>query len=167
MKDLSFWAQSLDNQAPDVIFKDGQELFDDELRQKLVSEIYDIPDSNTEVIPAESSVTVRYNYQKFVIEAIPAEKDQANRLAPIVIYGILPDDFSEFWIKDVCNEIEIFVSERLKRTFDKSVSVAINDWLHKILKKKMGISQLNLLNLIRKILEILLDLLRKIVEKLS
>ncbi|NJN24021.1 MAG: hypothetical protein HC810_06005 [Acaryochloridaceae cyanobacterium RL_2_7] len=119
MKDLAFWAQSLDNQAPDVIFKDGQELSDDELRQKLVSEIYEIPKSNIEVAPTDSSVTIRYSYPKFVIEAVPTEKDQANRLAPIVIYGVLPDDFSEPWVKDVCNEIENFVSETLKRTLDK------------------------------------------------
>ena len=108
MKDLSFWAQSLDNQSPDVIFKDGEELSDDELRQRLVSEIYEVPKSNIEVLTIDSSVSVRYSYPKFVIEAVPTEKDQVNRLAPIVIYGVLPNDWSEIWSKDVCSEIEKF-----------------------------------------------------------
>jgi hypothetical protein len=136
MKNLSFWAQSLDNQSPDIIFKDGEELSDDKLRQKLVSEIYEIPKNNIEVLSADSAVTVRYSYPKFVIEAIPTEKDQVNRLAPIVIYGILPDNLSEIWIKEVCTGIEDFVSSRLKRTLDNSALVAIHDWLSEILEKK-------------------------------
>jgi hypothetical protein len=136
MKNLSFWAQSLDNQSPDIIFKDGEELSDDKLRQKLVSEIYEIPKNNIEVLSANSAVTVRYSYPKFVIEAIPTEKDQVNRLAPIVIYGILPDNLSEIWIKEVCTGIEDFVSNRLKRTLDNSALVAIHDWLSETLEKK-------------------------------
>lgn len=149
MKDLSFWAQSLDNQAPDVIFKDGEELSDDESRQKLVSEIYEFPKNNSEVVLADSGVTIRYSYPKFVIEAIPTEKDQANRLAPIVIYGVLPDDPSEFWVEEVCNEIESFISKTLKRTLDDSALEDIRDRLSETLKKKTENSQLNLLSLIK------------------
>lgn len=167
MKDLSFWAQSLDNQAPDVIFKDGEELSDDESRQKLVSEIYEFPKSDSEVVPADSAVTIRYSYPKFVIEAIPTEKDQANRLAPIVIYGVLSDDFSELWVKDVCNEIESFVSKTLKRTLDNRALVAIHNWLYETLKKKTENSQLNLFSLIKSALDRLVNWLKLLVEKLS
>jgi len=137
MKNLSFWAQSLDNLSPDVIFRDGEELSDDESRQKLVSEIYEIPKINIEVLPTDSIVTIRYSYPKFVIEAIPTEKDQVNRLAPVVIYGELPDEWSdERWVEDVCNEIKNFVSSSLKRTLDDSALVAIRNWLNKTLEKK-------------------------------
>ncbi len=165
MKDLSFWAQSLDNQAPDVIFKDGEELSDDESRQKLVSEIYEFPKS--EVVPDVSAVTIRYSYPKFVIEAIPTEKDQANRLAPIVIYGILPDDPSEFWVEDVCNEIENFISKNLKRTLDNSALVAIQDWLSEALKKKRENSQLNLFSLIKSTLDRLVNWFKLIKSNLD
>lgn len=136
MKDLCFWAQSLDNQSPDVIFKGGEELSDDELRQKLVSEIYEVPKSNIQILTTDSSVTVRCSYLKFVIEAIPTEKDQVNRLAPIIIYGVLPNDWSEVWVKDICSEIENFVSSKLNRTLDGSALVAIQNWLNETLKKK-------------------------------
>jgi hypothetical protein len=164
MKDLSFWAQSLDNQSPDVIFKDGEELSDDELRQKLVSEIYDVSRRNIEVLPADSSVTVRYSYPKFVIEAIPTEKDQINRLAPIVIYGVLPNGWSEIWIKDVCSEIESFVSSRLKRTLDGSALIAIQNWLDEALKKKTAL-QSSPLNIVRRFLVRLASWLKTVVDK--
>ena len=91
MTDLYFWAQSLDNQAPDEIFKNEVKLSDDESRQKLVSEIYAIPKTNIKVLPANAGVTMRYSYPKFVIEAIPTQQDTIKRLAPIVIYGVLRD----------------------------------------------------------------------------
>jgi hypothetical protein len=132
MTDLYFWAQSLDNQAPDVIFKNGKELSDDESRQKLVSDIYEIPKSNIEILAADEGVTIRYSYSKFVIEAIPIEKDQVNRLAPIVIYGVLPNDFSEDWPEEVCNEIKSFVSHTLNRNLDHKALVVIQDGLSEI-----------------------------------
>jgi len=142
--DLYLWAQSLDNQAPDVIFKDREELFDDESRQKLVSEIYEIPKSNIKVLPADAAVTIRYSYPKFVIEAIPTEKDQVNRLAPIVIYGVLRENFAEYEVKNVCEHIKNFVSCRLNRTLDDSVLKAIRDELSEILKHKKGRSAIQL-----------------------
>lgn len=165
MKDLSFWAQSLDNQSPDVIFKDGEELSDDELRQKLVSEIYEVPKSNIKVLPAASSVTVRYSYPKFVIEAVPTEKDQVNRLAPIVIYGVLPNDGSEIWIKDVCSEIESFISSKLKRTLDSSALIAIQNWLDEALKKNTAL-QSSSLNVVKCVLIRVASWLKIVLDKL-
>jgi hypothetical protein len=144
MTDLYFWAQSLDNQAPDVIFKNGVELSDDESRQKLVSEIYEIPKSNIDVLPAGAGITIRYSYSKFVIEAIPTQKDEINRLAPIVIYGVLPNDFSEDWAEGVRNDIQNIVSNKLNRTLDDSVLKAIRDELSEILKYKNGSSAIQL-----------------------
>jgi len=166
MKDLSFWAQSLDNRSPDVIFRDGEELSDDESRQKLVSEIYEVPKSDIEALLADSSVTVRYSDPRFVIEAIPTEKDQVNRLAPIVIYGVLPNDWSELWIKDVRDEIENFVSSRLKRTLDSSALVAIQNWLNETLKKKKADLRSNPLNLVQSFLVRLANWLKIVVGKL-
>jgi len=141
MTDLYFWAQSLDNQAPDLIFKNEEELSDDKLRQQLVSNIYEIPKSNIEVLPADAAVTIRYSYPKFVIEAIPTQKDTIYRLAPIVIYAVLPDDFSEDGVKDVYNRIESVVSDKLNRTLDRSALKAIEKGLSKILQEQTKILQ--------------------------
>lgn len=166
MKNLSFWAQSLDNQAPDIIFRDGEELLDDDARQKLVSEIYEIPKSNIKRFSTDSDFTVRCRYPKFVIEAIPTEKDQIDRLAPIVIYGVLPNDWSEIWVQDVCNEIEDFVSSRLKRTLDRSTITAIQDWLNETLKKKKVELERRSTNLIQRFLIQLVGWLKIGVDKL-
>lgn len=176
MKNLSFWAQSLDNQDPDVIFKDGQELSDDKSRQKLVSEIYEIPKSNIEVLTADPAVTFRYSYPKFVIEAIPTQQDTIKRLAPIVIYGVFPDNFSEDgvederkdieWVEDVRKDIEIFVSHRLNRTLDDRALVAIKDRLSEILKKKTEESRFSLLSVIKTFLYRLRKWLSFLVDQL-
>jgi hypothetical protein len=173
MTDLYFWAQSLDNQAPDLIFKNEEELSDDESRQKLVSEIYEIPKSNIEVLPADAAVTIRYSYPKFIIEAIPTQKDTINRFAPIVIYAVLPDDFSEDGLKDVYNRIESVVSDKLKRTLDPRALKAIENGLSKILqeqtkilKKKTEDSRFNLFSLIKVFLERLANGLKLVANKL-
>ena len=134
MTDLYFWAQSLDNQAPDVIFKNEEELSDDESRQKLVSDIYEIPKSNIEVLPADAAVTIRYSYPNFVIEAISIKKDHLDRLAPIVIYGVLSDNFPQDGVKKVYDRIANFVvSDKLNRKLDSRELEAIQNGLSKIL----------------------------------
>lgn len=135
MKKLSFWAQSLDNQSPDILVKYGEELSNDKLRQELVSEINEVT-TKKEISPSDSSVTIRYSDPKFVIEAIPTEKDQVNRIAPIVIYGELRDDFSLEWIEEACDEIKKVVSDKIKRTLHNSTLEAIRNWLTETLEKK-------------------------------
>ncbi|MEG4309278.1 MULTISPECIES: hypothetical protein [unclassified Microcoleus] len=137
MTDLYFWAQSLDNQAPDKFFKNGVELSDPESRQKLVLEIYGIPKRNVKVLPADAGVTMRYRYPKFVIEAIPTEQDTIKRLAPIVIYGVLSDNFSKDGVEDfVYNRIASDVSEKLNRTVNRRALEAIQKGLFEILNNK-------------------------------
>ncbi|MEG4345083.1 hypothetical protein QUB70_17675 [Microcoleus sp. A003_D6] len=154
MTDLYFWGQSLDNQARDVIFKNGKELSDDESRQQLVSEIYEFPKSDSEVVSADSAVTIRYSYSKFVIEAIPTEKDELKRLAPIVIYGVLPDGVLEAsWVDKVYEEINNFVSNTLNRNLNHSTLATIKGGLSEILKKKTEDSQINLLSRLKRLLE--------------
>jgi len=159
MTDLYFWAQSLDNQAPDVIFKNGKALSDDESRQKLVSEIYEVPKSNIEVLPADAAVTIRYSYPKFVIEAIPIEKDHLDRLAPIIIYAELPNKIPENWVESVHSDIQNLVSTKLERNLDESALIAIKKGLSKILKKHTEDSRFKHL--------ILINFLNRLVDRLA
>lgn len=136
MTNLSFWAQSLDNESPDFIYRNGEKLSNDELRQQFVSEIYEFPAKKLESFPSDSSISIRYSDPKFVIEAIPSQKDQANRLAPVLIYGEFPDNPSSEWVDNVCDEIEKFIQDKLGRTLDSNTLRAINNWLNKILDEK-------------------------------
>lgn len=159
MTNLSFWAQSLDNQAPDLIFRKGEELSDDESRQELVLAIDEIPKSNIKTSPTNSDVTIRSSDKNFVIEVISTEKDQANRLAPIVIYGALPERFSEDWVKDVCNEIKSFVPNTLKRTLEQGDLEAIENMLNEI-PKKNRITLPQIFRLLTKIVNKIQDFLK-------
>jgi hypothetical protein len=139
-KNLSFWAQSLDNKSPDIIFSNEKEL-EDESRQKLVSEIYAVPKNKIETLSPKSSVNIRYGDQKFVMEVIPTEKDQLNRLAPVVVYGqfVDPDEkegVDDEWITNVCNAISCFVSAQIKRTLDDMTLASIRSVLKETLKKR-------------------------------
>jgi hypothetical protein len=146
MTDLYFWAQSLDNQAPDVIFKNEKELSDDKSRQEIILEIYEIPKSNIKVFPTNPAVTIRYSYPKFVIEAIPTQKDDLKRLAPIIIYGMLPKSYSQDWVDCVGSNIQNFVSKIIGRTLDESALEDIKKELSETLtlQKKDGGSEIQL-----------------------
>ncbi|QJB27872.1 hypothetical protein H4N54_17875 [Limnospira fusiformis KN01] len=144
MKKLFFWAQSLDNKAPDLIWEDSEELSDQLLRQQVISEIYEVPGRKTTLPSATSEITVRFSDPKFVVEALPTEKDQANRSAPIVIYGELPKELSNEWIESSCTKISDIVSDKLNRTLSKDAVTAIQGWFIEILeakKKKVEVQQ--------------------------
>jgi len=149
MTNLSFFAQSLDNESRDIIIRKRKELSDDESRRKLVLEIYEIPAKKREIPGSNSSVTVRYSDPKFVMEVIPIEKDESNRLAPIVIYGEFPEEGSSDWVNNVCNEIQEVVSNQIKRTLQNGTLESIEKWLNEELeaKKKQVQLQINLISL--------------------
>lgn len=136
MTNLFFWAQSLDNQAPDLILKDSEELSDPLDRQQVISQIYEVPGIKKTLPLATSEITVRFSDPKFVVEALPTEKDQANRSAPIVIYGELPEEFSRDWIESSCTNISKIVSKELNRTLSEDAVTAIQVWFTEILEEK-------------------------------
>lgn len=83
-----------------------------------------------------SKITTRLSNRKFVIETFPFEKDHANRLAPIVIYGKLPEELSDDWIKRCCDEIDKVVTYKLNRTLNKDVIPMIREWLREKKKRR-------------------------------
>ena len=136
MKNLFFWAQSLDNKAPDLIFRDNEQLTDNSERQQIVSKIYEVSGKKLEFSSPNSEVTIRFSDPKFVIETLPIEKDQANRLAPIVIYGELPEEFSSNWIERSCSEIREVVAHKLNRTLNEDALTKIQEWFTRVLEEK-------------------------------
>jgi len=136
MNNLLFWVQSLDNESPDVIIRNRKELSDDKLKQQLVLEIYEIPAKKIEISLYGPSVTVRHSDPKFVMEVIPIEKDESNRLAPIVIYGEFPEECPANWVKDVCTEIQEVISNQIKRTLQNGTLESIEKWLNDKLEEK-------------------------------
>jgi len=136
MKNLVFWAQSLDNKAPDLIFRNNEQLTNNSERKQIISEIYEFSGKKLEFPSPNSEVTIRFSDPKFVIETVPIEKDQANRLAPIVIYGELQEDFSSVWIEDSCSEIREVVAHKLNRTLNEDALTKIQEWFNSVLEAK-------------------------------
>ncbi|VXD18564.1 hypothetical protein [Planktothrix paucivesiculata] len=149
MTNLSFFAQNLDNKSRDIIIQNGEELYNDESRRKLVFEISEVRAKKIEIASHGASVTVRYSDPKFVMEVIPVEKDESNRLAPIVIYGEFPEECPSNWVNNVCNEIQEVVSNQIKRTLQNGTLESIEKWLNEELdaKKKQVQLQINLISL--------------------
>lgn len=130
---LVFWAQSLDNQVPDLIFRDDKELSNKSHREKIIADIYEVPAKVTEL---NSQVTVRFSDPKFVVKAISNEEDKVGRLAPIVIYGSLPEELSLDWIESSCTEISEVIAYKLARTLSKDAVTTIREWFTSILEEK-------------------------------
>ncbi|BBD53467.1 hypothetical protein [Planktothrix agardhii] len=149
MTNLSFFAQNLDNKSRDIIIQNGEELYNDESRRKLVFEISEVRAKKIEIALYGPSVTVRHSDPKFVMEVIPVEKDESNRLAPIVIYGEFPEEGSSDWVNNVCNEIQGVISNQIKRTLQNGTLESIKKWLNDELeaKKKKVQFQRNLISL--------------------
>lgn len=138
---IAFWAQSLDNESSNLIGVNGSLLSsaEEQMRQQVVSNIYQVVSEKTKVT-STTNVAFYRKESKFVIEAVPLERDVANRLSPIVIIGDFPvvNNFSDSWIDRVCTQIEIFVSESMNRTLSKSTLDSIKSWLtdEALLQKK-------------------------------
>jgi hypothetical protein len=149
MTNLSFFAQSLDNESRDIIIQNREELYNDESRRKLVFEISEVRGKKIEISLRGPSVTVRHSDPKFVMEVIPLEKDESNRLAPIVIYGKFPEECPSDWVNNVCNEIQEVISNQIKRTLQNGTLESIEKWLnHELEEKKKRVQfQRNLISL--------------------
>ncbi len=133
---LSFRAQSLDNTSDDKIVKDGKVLDASEEmeRQKVVSRIYRVVSNKTEVL-SEPNITIYRRESDFVVEAVPDKRDSIDRGAPIVIYGKLPQEWSEDWGSHVRSQIKDF-AKNINRTLDDKALDAIEAGLEDAYKKK-------------------------------
>ena len=152
MKELYLLAQSLDNQSSDVIVKfnvnvkpDDQVLLADgdlseEDRSGVVSNIYKVSGKKQNL---GQEVSIRSRGEEFVIEAIPDEKDEINRLAPVVIYGkldreSLTEDIDD-WTKRISERIKEEVKSKLDRTLSQEAIETIKKGLQNVLEKKKDI----------------------------
>jgi len=138
MSNLYFWAQSLDNESQDWVSKNAEELTDKVERRQVVGDINNVSGLKKEV---SSELTIVIEKSKFVIEAVPEEKDSGGRLAPIVIYGEIPRSFHDDnsvndWIDETCNEINHVVNNKIERNFKNSVKNDIREGLKYVANNK-------------------------------
>lgn len=116
MDNLSFRAQSLDNQAPDPIENNKCLLREDDVaeRQDLIQKISEVSLNGVEVF-SEDSHTALLHGNKFLLKTPSDQLDEAGRIAPILCYGRVPNKSPESWSSDVVNAMVGF-AERIGRT---------------------------------------------------
>ena len=123
--DMSFRAQSLDNQAPDPMELNQRPLAEEDVaeRQELARQISEVSLCGSEVFSEESHAAFLLG-DKFLLDTPSDQLDDAGRIAPIICYGRVPKLLSESWSSDVVKAVVGF-AERIGRTISpKSQEVA-------------------------------------------
>lgn len=108
MDNLSFRAQSLDNQTPD------EEVTE---RRDLAEKISEVSLNGTRVF-SKGSHTAFLLGDKFLLKTPSDQLDDAGRIAPILCYGLVPSDPSESWADVVVNALVDF-AKRIDRTISE------------------------------------------------
>ena len=85
---FSLWAQALDNRSPDHFDVSGRELLETDSveRERAVSCVSHVVKSGVR-IHAAAGVFLTTNRTHFVLEVPSSERDQYDRIAPIICYG--------------------------------------------------------------------------------
>jgi hypothetical protein len=133
---LSFWAQSLDNVAPDDMVENNRTLDAAHVteRQDLVQRISRVSTSGERVF-SEGHHSVFLSGNEIVLETPSDQLDSAGRIAPIICYAAIPDGPQESWPEDVANAQRDFAVSIGRRISDESASLARRG-LEVSLKKK-------------------------------
>ena len=111
---LSFFAQSLDNQAPDHIEANTGALTKDTERQKVAQQISRVSLHGTQVFLEDWHSAFLFG-NEFLLQTPSDQLDDADRISRVTCYGRVPDEPSESWSDDVVNAMVGF-AQRIGRT---------------------------------------------------
>lgn len=111
-----FWAQALDNAAPDHIEFDGEAIpaEDTKRRQDAVSLVSSVVKKGQRVF-SKNGVLLTFHGERYVFEVPSAERDRAGRTAPIVLCGEYSSGVDDGLASMVVNEADEF-AKRIGRT---------------------------------------------------
>lgn len=110
---LSFYAQSLDDRSPDHVEVNNRLLTEDDECQDLAQKISEVSLNGDEVFSKNWHSAFLLD-NKFLLETPSDERDDADRIAPILCYGHVPDEPPVSWSIDVVNAMVRF-AERIGR----------------------------------------------------
>ena len=134
--DLSFRAQSLDNQSLDPVEVNKHRLTEEDMseRQKLAQKTSKVSLDGTQVFSEDSHTASLYG-DEFLLKTPSDQLDDAGRVAPIVCYGHVPDETPASWSSDVVEAVVGF-AERIGRTISGESQKKAHYGAEAILKKK-------------------------------
>lgn len=149
-------AQQLKGTDPDIIAQEGECYpVQAERKIKFIEESEDrdraITAINSVISRAKTSkkeflmpggVIIYYNNQNFVVKSIPTDRDDYNRLSPILSYGYFPEknwqteDFLEEWSNIISESVNSFVNE-IGRSFDDHALSEMKKGLKEVQKMRL------------------------------
>ncbi len=134
--DLSFRAQSLDNQSPDPAEINNRRLTEENVdeRQELAQKISRVSLDGTQVF-SEGSHVVSLHHDEFLLKTPSDQLDDAGRTAPLLCYGHVPEDPQESWPSEVVTAVVGF-AERIGRTISGESQKKAHHGVEAIVKKK-------------------------------
>ena len=114
--DLSFRAQSLDNQSLDPVEVNNQRLTEEHVgeRQEFAKKISKISLDGIRVF-SEGAHTASLHDHEFLLKTPSEQLDDAGRIAPLLCYGSVPDEPPVSWSRDVVKAMVGF-AESIDRT---------------------------------------------------
>ena len=143
MKNLTllFYAQSLDNQAPDQMELNQHPLSTEDVakRQSLARQIDEVSLCGSQVFPEGSHVEGSHAAfllgDKFILSMPADQLDDAGRNSRILCYGRVPDELLESWPGDVVEALTAFAG-RIGRTISEDKAVKAQCAAKAIIEKK-------------------------------
>ena len=138
---LSFYAQSLDHQAPDQMELNQHPLSVEDVakRQSLARQIDEVSLHGSQVFPEESfsegSHAAFLLGDKFILSMPSDQSDDADRNSRILCYGLVPDEPLESWSGDVVEALTAFAG-RIGRTVSKKNAKVAQCAIEAIIRKK-------------------------------
>lgn len=132
-----FWAQSMDNIAPDQIENDGVLLdpANSAARQEIVYRVSQVTIRGKK-IAAYPDISIFILGKEFVIKIIPSEYvDAKGRKVPVISYGRLPDRVTDEWVKSFAESLCKF-TEKIERTISQNTLCAIKQASNHLISKQ-------------------------------
>ena len=133
---LSFLAQRLDNQELDHMELDRCPLAEEDVdeRQELDLQISEVSLDGSQAF-SEDYHTAFLLDDKFLLKTPSDQSDDADRIAPIITYGCVPDEPPESWPGDVVEALTAFAG-RIGRTICEKKAKRARCAMEAVLKKR-------------------------------
>ena len=134
--ELAFWAQSLDNSAPDHMSDGGRVLAPDEtsVRQSVVGRVSRVTREGERLADVDG-VILTWSGDEFVLEITAEERDVAGREAPMSCHGQIPGSEPSGWPEDVLERFDAFAAD-IARSIPPDAKRAGIRKLNELQKKK-------------------------------
>ncbi len=115
MKQLTFWTPHENTSNPDLVYRNGEEVTDENERISINQEISRRVQYYKSFQTPGTPHTLFCRYPYFVIDIVPSHRYEPNRITGIFVMGEFPKIRSRGWVNEVSNEITDFVTNTCNR----------------------------------------------------